>query len=259
MNCTHCGKKLYPEAPFCPHCGKPNEQRVSLENNVRAFDQSYDRTMGEVKTAVRRKNRVFGKIAAIIFLICVFAATVFMKENYVSSIAYDLRQKETKENLDTYLAEINGLLDAQDYFGVYAWLTHYDYLYTLSGSAEEYRPVIAAVRNYCDTVTRFMNYAHELENEKFYHDTLASRAKSIRGSMSYYYKEVADDLKKTANPARTDAIDQMSRNLEALAVAYFDMPPAEAASLSTLTEGAREVLLEQVIQAPEEPEEPEEP
>ena len=252
MNCTHCGKKLYPEAPFCPHCGKPNEHRTRLEQQVNAFDRAYEQTTNEVRTAVRRKNRFIGKIVAIAFLTLLLAVTIILGDSFVSELTYRKRTEEVTKELDATLAEINGYLDAQDYYGLYAWCDRFSGISVLTAAAPEYDLVLDNVRDYCETMSAFMDY-HELRRtEGSSPDMLQSKAKRIRDELIYYYRGQKQSYRPD-DSARTDAVEQMNRNLEALLTAYFAVPPEETATLSSLSEGAREVLLENYLTPPEAP------
>ena len=252
MNCTHCGKKLYPEAPFCPHCGKPNEHRIELEQQVNAFDRTYEQTTSEVRSAVRRKNRFIGKIVVIAFLTLLLVAVILFGDGYASEIAYRQRDAQAQSQIGPTLEAVNAYLDEQDYFGAYAWCSRYSSFSSIGSFAPEYDLVIDNVRNYCETMIYFLKYHEALQSEAPYAENTASRIRMIRENLIYYYQ----DQNRSYRPAesdRTDAVEQMNRNLEMLLTAYFAVPAEEAASLSGLSEGAREVLLEKYLTPTEAP------
>lgn len=252
MNCTHCGKKLYPEAPFCPHCGKPNEHRIELEQQVHDFDRAYAQTTNDVRTAVRRKNRFIGKIAAIVFLALLLVFSVCFGDDIASDLAYRQRTEEVNLQLDASIEEINTYLDAQDYYGLNAWLNRSTMTNWLGSAAPEYDLVLDNVRNYCEAMSSFMTYHETLRSEDSDPEQIRSRAKRVRDNLIYYYQDQGRGY-RSDNPSRTDAVLQMNRNLEAMAVAYFEVPAGDAAGLSGMTEGAREVLLENYLTPTEAP------
>ncbi len=249
MNCTHCGKKLYPEAPFCPHCGKPNENRIRLENDVNAFSRDYDRTTDDVRRAVTRKNRFIGKIVAIVFLVLLLVLSFLFLQEGASTLAYSLRRQEMEQQIDGLLVTENAYLDAQDYFGLRAWFDAGYSEYDIAGAAPGYTRVGYVVRSYCNCMGYLMEYRSQLVTSDYYYDSVVSRARSVRDSVAEFYRCLDRDYSDTPQE-RTDAVEQMRSNIEAALVAYFAVPPEEAASLQTLSDGARGMLLEQYVQAP---------
>ena len=250
MNCTHCGKKLYPEAPYCPHCGGVNVQRVQLEDNVRAFDASYDATEQEVRAAVKRKNRFIAELTILLFLVLAFVGSLVLHAYLVNNLAYDMRRDRMRRELDTILATENAYLDEQDYFGLNAYFLAGNPTHEINNLAPEMRRVNTAVSYYCESMLSIMAYAEELAAEKPYQDSRVSRARSVRSYMESFYNAVYGEP-PTDTQVREDAVDQMRMNLEAALVAVFGMPAEEAASLSGATAGARGVLLETYVQPPE--------
>lgn len=244
MKCQHCGNNLNIEENFCPYCGQPNPFAVKHQEDMRRFENDYERTKTGVLEKSSRLNRHTVRITILAVLIALIASAVVLLIK-ADDIRWWRMEKQVESRSAEHRAAIAELMDNRNYLGLYSYLTNNNIRYT--DAFREYD----AVSDICSQYSQFYDNLMILQAKKsdpeafkYYNRT------ELLENIARQINRINEDMKPQSYNEAAYAADKMAfmegvrDRVETMLEAYFDLSREEALSTREMTVARVNVLLE---------------
>lgn len=246
MKCEFCLGNLSLEDANCPHCGKPNKHAQKHVKDMKNYAGRYDKTEQEVYATARRYSDTVVRIVVVAVLVVVLVLALIVRGN-VYEIQNALTESSNHSNRTQHIQKFEEYLAAEDFLG----FSYYCDMHEISShdeGFEEYRPIIQAAEYYRSVYMQLMEVTSDLTQnpeEPLKLDFLGGSLQSfyeIINKDSYY--EVSEEGVKRAQVS----FAVMERDVEALLMAYANIPEDKLEELADMSEAQRIVLIEECME-----------
>lgn len=246
MKCKYCGGDVTLDDHFCPHCGRPVDQSLRHQREMKQYETEFEETKQEALEKIsegRTDGTAVGiRLAAIVLLIIGIFAAIIGLDPY--SVQERRAARDVKKHFAEYTQEIDTKLENRDYLALDAFIE----VHNLSGVDQfrEYSMIFTAVDQYVRIYHGLQDLVYSDEDvERLYYVQSLSRNYNdfYETAKGKYYSRIEDTEKTDA------AIADMEADLAVMVQRYLGLTKEETDSFKDLSDSRRTVILEQAIDA----------
>ncbi|MEE0954879.1 MAG: zinc ribbon domain-containing protein [Eubacterium sp.] len=245
MKCKHCGAEISLEQKFCPYCGAPNDQAMQHASDMEHFRKDYAETKTDVYTKSKKFSGVAVRVVILAILIVATIGVTLYGVNYGSFYRHGIRAKSNK-NFEEYSKKMDRYLEDGQYVEFDAFVESHAIWPTYDDPYEDYMLINRFCSYYSTAQEELMNFHTETDP-----DMLQSYSSLMIQAIEGYYSTFHDDSSLSEDDLKSDPyyedICKVTDTMDELLVAELNLSSEDAASLRTLSEGKRSVLLEDAV------------
>lgn len=248
MKCPKCGNNLTIDDEKCPFCGTDNPYAKKHREDMKHYEKEFTETQEDVLTASRHINAFMVKIAVISILTAVSICLFYFAANPYG-ILRKVNSMKISRNFSYYREQTERMEAERDYLGLSDFYNRYE-LYNCD-RLDEYSAVFRISGSYRDIYRKVsrLAYYNKLDKDDIYWNV----SKEL-----HYLADDLDSMYRCAEPSdyyltesgsydepHRSFIDDCVQDVEDALTVYFHLTEEETDSLKTLSQGRREVLLEE--------------
>lgn len=247
MKCKYCGGDVTLQDHFCPHCGRPVDQAIRHQKEMREYETEFEETKREAIDKISVSSG--GGTAVGIRLAIIVALTIALIWMLINLNSYDINQRKEKRlanaNYDAYVEQIEQYIADSDFMA----LSRFEDKHNLdfNDKYEAYRDIFYAA-HYYDYVYRGI-----IETAYLAKDTRnLYYAENLSENINMFYDRILSDhhIKYGENSEKTEAVyKEMEQDITILLQKYLHLTKEETDSMRELSKSRRTVLIEQALDA----------
>ena len=148
MKCKYCGGDVTLQDHFCPHCGRPVDQALRHQKEMREYETEFEETKREAINKISVSSG--GGTAVGIRLAIIVALTIALIWMLINLNSYDINQRKEKRlanaNYDAYVEQIEQYIADRDFVA----LSRFENKHNLdwNDKYKEYRDIFYAASSY---------------------------------------------------------------------------------------------------------------
>lgn len=245
MKCKHCGAEISLEQKFCPYCGAPNDQAQQHASDMEHFRKDYSQTKTDVYTKSKKASGIAVRVVILAILIVATIGTTIYGVQYYSFYRHRISAKSNK-NYETYSKVMDQYLRDGQYVEFDRFVENHAIRFYSDGPYEAYNRIRMVCSRYSYVFQELIEFHAEEDPDsmKFYADSMQEEIEEYYSDL--YNNDNLDEDELKSDPYYED-ICKVTDTLDELLMAELDLSPEDAASLRTLSEARRSVLLEDAI------------
>jgi len=247
MKCKYCGGDVTLQDHFCPHCGRPVDQALRHQKEMREYETEFEETKREAINKISVSSG--GGTAVGIRLAIIVALTIALIWMLINLNSYDINQRKEKRlanaNYDAYVEQIEQYIADRDFVA----LSRFENKHNLdwNDKYKEYRDIFYAASSY-----EYI-YRGALETAFLLKDTRSLYyAENLSENVNRFYEQILSDHStySDADPEKTKAAyNEMEQDMLTLLQKYLHISKEDADSMRELSKSRRKVLIEQALDA----------
>ena len=247
MKCKYCGGDVTLQDHFCPHCGRPVDQALRHQKEMREYETEFEETKREAIDKISVSSG--GGTAVGIRLAIIVALTIALIWMLINLNSYDINQRKEKKlanaNYDAYVEQIEQYIADRDFVA----LSRFENKHNLdwNDKYKEYRDIFYAASSYEYIYRGILETAFLLKDARnLYY------AENLSENVNRFYEQILSDRSaySDADPEKTEAAyNEMEQDMLALLQNYLHISKEDADSMRELSKSRRKVLIEQALDA----------
>lgn len=247
MKCKYCGGDVTLQDHFCPHCGRPVDQALRHQKEMREYETEFEETKREAIDKISVSSG--GGTAVGIRLAIIVALTIAFIWMLINLNSYDINQRKEKKlanaNYDAYVEQIEQYIADRDFVA----LSRFEDKHNLdwNDKYKEYRDIFYAASSYEYIYRGILETAFLLKDARnLYY------AENLSENVNRFYEQILSDRSaySDADPEKTEAAyNEMEQDMLALLQNYLHISKEDADSMRELSKSRRKVLIEQALDA----------
>jgi hypothetical protein len=247
MKCKYCGGDVTLQDHFCPHCGRPVDQALRHQREMREYETEFEETKQEAIDKISVSSA--GSTAVGIRLAMIVALTIAFIWMLVSLNPYDINERREKRlantNYDAYVEQIEQYIADRDFMALSRFEDRHNLDY--NDKYRAYRDIFYAVDYY--------DYAYRgiIETAYLAKDTRnLYYAENLSENVNRFYEYILTDRSTYSDidPEKTKAVyNDLEQDLAVLLQKYLHLSKEDTDSLRGLSKSRRKVLIEQALDA----------
>ena len=245
MKCPTCGANLQIEDEKCSFCGNPNPFALKHRQDMKHYQQEFQKTKKEVEQKTNRFTFVTVKVTVIIALIVLNIVVSYLKEEGYYRLQANRIRRNIEKNRQSYDAQMAAYEEEGDWLGLYAFYNAKEFYYD-SDSSREYMAVYNASFNYkgiLDYITR------SLSDSEYYNAGEVSRWLADYLDRFYDYEQrvsySGDYYDDSYMPEHREALASMREDLDAVLMTYCHLTEEELELLPDYSTAKKQSLIEE--------------
>ena len=247
MKCKYCGGDVTLQDHFCPHCGRPVDQALRHQKEMREYETEFEETKREAIDKISISSG--GGTAVGIRLAIIVALTIALIWMLINLNSYDINQRKEKKlanaNYDAYVEQIEQYIADRDFVA----LSRFEDKHNLdwNDKYKEYRDIFYAASSYEYIYRGILETAFLLKDARnLYY------AENLSENVNRFYEQILSDRStySDADPEKTEAAyNEMEQDMLTLLQKYLHISKEDADSMRELSKSRRKVLIEQALDA----------
>ena len=246
MKCDYCGGTLSLENENCPHCGRPNPHARQHIEDMRRYEDEFERT----KKYVYDKTKTYTQIVVrmiILAALVILSVGLFVLADNAYSLTRDWARSQSAKKYNEYSKILDGYLEEGNFRAFVSFCEAHNLEAYQSVYEAKYEKVIWVSRYY----VYLMNYLSDYAFPKSY--TAQQQAKWVADEMEYFYQYLDQDPifyyeEVEEEPVAAHALDRMEKNVEQFLIVYCGFTGEEAQSMREMSSARRQLLLEEKLE-----------
>ena len=247
MKCKYCGGDVTLQDHFCPHCGRPVDQALRHQKEMREYETEFEETKREAINKISVSSG--GGTAVGIRLAIIVALTIALIWMLINLNSYDINQRKEKRlanaNYDAYVEQIEQYIADRDFVA----LSRFENKHNLdwNDKYKEYRDIFYAASSYEYIYRGILETAFLLKDARSLY-----YAENLSENVNRFYEQILSDRSaySDADPEKTEAAyNEMEQDMLALLQNYLHISKEDADSMRELSKSRRKVLIEQALDA----------
>ncbi len=248
MKCAKCGGNIGIEDKICPYCGTPNLQALQHQEDMRRYEDAFEKTRQHVEERTSRFSGFAVPVTLGLILIAMAVASVFF-----SASAYDIgrsvRLRGMKEHAGEYAGMIDEYLDAGDYLRVNALYNNKNlyYLEGVDGGEMQGYDMIFRAASYYSRIFETLLERLEPDNYLFREDRISTTCQDLSEEMAWLFGIEKEDYfpKSCYTEDKLQAVSAMQQQAQMLLQTYAGFSEEEAAQAGDLSKARLQAMLEE--------------
>ncbi len=242
MKCHSCGNELHMEEERCPYCGAENLYYKKHRFAMKKYRKDFD----EVKEDVYKKTGFFTgftvRITIIAVLVAVNIGMLFLCRN-IWSIEQHIKIRELERNRAKYV-KVMDELEAEGKF--YELSVYYDENSLYYGDVFDEYESVTRMCSYYTSIYRDLLLLYRGQEETYI--TTEELITRLCENIEYMYK--CSVQKEYENPERFSeqhkaAMEKIKEEVECMLVAYANLTPEQAEGFEGLSNGRKQIAIEE--------------
>ena len=247
MKCKYCGGDVTLQDHFCPHCGRPVDQALRHQKEMREYETEFEATKREAINKISVSSG--GGTAVGIRLAIIVALTIALIWMLINLNSYDINQRKEKRlanaNYDAYVEQIEQYIADRDFVA----LSRFENKHNLdwNDKYKEYRDIFYAASSYEYIYRGILETAFLLKDARSLY-----YAENLSENVNRFYEQILSDRStySDADPEKTEAAyNEMEQDMLTLLQKYLHISKEDADSMRELSKSRRKVLIEQALDA----------
>lgn len=247
MKCKYCGGDVTLQDHFCPHCGRPVDQALRHQKEMREYETEFEETKREAINKISVSSG--GGTAVGIRLAVIVALTIALIWMLINLNSYDINQRKEKRlanaNYDAYVEQIEQYIADRDFVA----LSRFENKHNLdwNDKYKEYRDIFYAASSYEYIYRGILETAFLLKDARSLY-----YAENLSENVNRFYEQILSDRStySDADPEKTEAAyNEMEQDMLTLLQKYLHISKEDADSMRELSKSRRKVLIEQALDA----------
>lgn len=247
MKCKYCGGDVTLQDHFCPHCGRPVDQALRHQKEMREYETEFEETKREAINKISVSSG--GGTAVGIRLAIIVALTIALIWMLINLNSYDINQRKEKRlanaNYDAYVEQIEQYIADRDFVA----LSRFENKHNLdwNDKYKEYRDIFYAASSYEYIYRGILETAFLLKDARSLY-----YAENLSENVNRFYEQILSDRStySDADPEKTEAAyNEMEQDMLTLLQKYLHISKEDADSMRELSKSRRKVLIEQALDA----------
>ena len=247
MKCKYCGGDVTLQDHFCPHCGRPVDQALRHQKEMREYETEFEETKREAINKISVSSG--GGTAVGIRLAIIVALTIALIWMLINLNSYDINQRKEKRlanaNYDAYVEQIEQYIADRDFVA----LSRFENKHNLdwNDKYKEYRDIFYAASSYEYIYRGILETAFLLKDARSLY-----YAENLSDNVNRFYEQILSDRStySDADPEKTEAAyNEMEQDMLTLLQKYLHISKEDADSMRELSKSRRKVLIEQALDA----------
>ena len=247
MKCKYCGGDVTLQDHFCPHCGRPVDQALRHQKEMREYETEFEETKREAINKISVSSG--GGTAVGIRLAVIVALTIALIWMLINLNSYDINQRKEKRlanaNYDAYVEQIEQYIADRDFVA----LSRFEDKHNLdwNDKYKEYRDIFYAASSYEYIYRGILETAFLLKDARSLY-----YAENLSENVNRFYEQILSDRStySDADPEKTEAAyNEMEQDMLTLLQKYLHISKEDADSMRELSKSRRKVLIEQALDA----------
>ena len=247
MKCKYCGGDVTLQDHFCPHCGRPVDQALRHQKEMREYETEFEETKREAINKISVSSG--GGTAVGIRLAIIVALTIALIWMLINLNSYDINQRKEKRlanaNYDAYVEQIEQYIADRDFVA----LSRFEDKHNLdwNDKYKEYRDIFYAASSYEYIYRGILETAFLLKDARSLY-----YAENLSENVNRFYEQILSDRStySDADPEKTEAAyNEMEQDMLTLLQKYLHISKEDADSMRELSKSRRKVLIEQALDA----------
>lgn len=247
MKCKYCGGDVTLQDHFCPHCGRPVDQALRHQKEMREYETEFEETKREAINKISVSSG--GGTAVGIRLAVIVALTIALIWMLINLNSYDINQRKEKRlanaNYDAYVEQIEQYIADRDFVA----LSRFENKHNLdwNDKYKEYRDIFYAASSYEYIYRGILETAFLLKDARSLY-----YAENLSENVNRFYEQILSDRStySDADPGKTEAAyNEMEQDMLTLLQKYLHISKEDADSMRELSKSRRKVLIEQALDA----------
>ena len=247
MKCKYCGGDVTLQDHFCPHCGRPVDQALRHQKEMREYETEFEATKQEAINKISVSSgggtAVGIRLAIIVALI---AALIWM---LINLNAYDINERKEKKlanaNYDAYVEQIEQYIADTEFMALSRFADKHRL--DMNDKYKQYRDIFYAAGDYEYVYLGILETAYLANDTRnlYYAENLSENVNRF-----YEYILTERSAYSDADPEKTSAaFKEMEQDIAVLLQKYLHLTKEDTDSLRELSKSRRKVLIEQALDA----------
>lgn len=247
MKCKYCGGDVTLQDHFCPHCGRPVDQAIRHQKEMREYETEFEATKREAINKISVSSgggtAVGIRLAIIVALI---AALIWM---LINLNAYDINDRKEKKlanaNYDAYVEQIEQYIADTEFMALSRFADKHRL--DMNDKYKQYRDIFYAAGDYEYVYLGILETAYLANDTRnlYYAENLSENVNRF-----YEYILTERSAYSDADPEKTSAaFKEMEQDIAVLLQKYLHLSKEDTDSLRELSKSRRKVLIEQALDA----------
>ena len=247
MKCKYCGGDVTLQDHFCPHCGRPVDQALRHQKEMREYETEFEETKREaidkISVSSGGGTAVGIRLAIIVALI---AALIWM---LINLNAYDINERKEKKlanaNYDAYVEQIEQYIADTEFMALSRFADKHRL--DMNDKYKQYRDIFYAAGDYEYVYLGILETAYLANDTRnlYYAENLSENVNRF-----YEYILTERSAYSDADPEKTSAaFKEMEQDIAVLLQKYLHLTKEDTDSLRELSKSRRKVLIEQALDA----------
>ena len=245
MKCKYCGGDVTLQDHFCPHCGRPVDQALRHQKEMREYETEFEETKREAINKISVSSG--GGTAVGIRLAVIVALTIALIWMLINLNSYDINQRKEKKlanaNYDAYVEQIEQYLADRDYTQLSVFVDKHEL--DMNDKYDDFRWIFYGARDYKNIFEALLETAYiGKDTRNLYY------AERLSDYVNQFYEDILSDsyTRLSEDPGKTEAVyNEMEADVAVLLQKYLRLTKEETDSLRGLTKSRRTVLIEQAL------------
>ena len=247
MKCKYCGGDVTLQDHFCPHCGRPVDQALRHQREMREYETEFEETKQEAIDKISVSSA--GSTAVGIRLAMIVALTIAFIWMLVSLNPYDINERKEKKlanaNYDAYVEQIEQYIADTEFMALSRFADKHRL--DMNDKYKQYRDIFYAAGDYEYVYLGILETAYLANDTRnlYYAENLSENVNRF-----YEYILTERSAYSDADPEKTSAaFKEMEQDIAVLLQKYLHLTKEDTDSLRELSKSRRKVLIEQALDA----------
>lgn len=243
MKCPTCGANLQIEDEKCPFCQNPNPFAVKHQQDMRHYQQEFQKTKQEVEKKTLHFNSFTARIAVIAALLVMILGMLYVIDEGPYRLWSVRVKRNISENREDYRAELAACEEAGQWREMYALYDVKSLDHT--SDFQDYRVVSFVIFDYKYILNQMTSFREEKGNDAVtVSNSIATHLDSFyRSTGRINYEGTYFDNNYT--PEHMESFSRMQEDLEAALSVYCHLTKEEVAALADYSVVKKAALIEE--------------
>ncbi|MDE6404567.1 MAG: zinc ribbon domain-containing protein [Lachnospiraceae bacterium] len=243
MKCPTCGANLQIEDETCPFCGNPNPFAVKHQQDMRHFQQEFQKTKQEVEKKTLHFNSFTARIAVIAALLVMVLGMIYVMDRGPYYLWSSRIERDIAKNVQKYGAELSACEEAGAWRRLYA--LHDVKSLDHTRDFQEYTVLSFVIFDYKSILNQMTSFREENGNDA------ATASARMASHLDSFYKSTGRStfgstyFDNNYTPKHMEAYGRMQEDLEAALSVYCHLTKEEVAALSDYSVVKKAALIEE--------------
>ncbi len=243
MKCPTCGANLQIEDEKCPFCGNPNPFAVKHQQDMRHYQQEFQKTKQEVEKKTLHFNSFTAKIAVIAALLVMVLLMAYVINDGPYRLWSGRIKKDIAKNRESYRAALSASEEAGEWRRMYALYDGKSLSHT--GDFQDYTVISFVIFDYKSILNQMTIYMEGTV------DDAATVSARMASHLDSFYKSTGRLTYESAyyddnfTPEHMESYRRMQEDLEAALSVYCNLTKEEVAALADYSVVKKAALIEE--------------
>lgn len=243
MKCPHCGAQIGLEDNYCPFCGQANTFAKKHQEDMKYYQQEFQRTQSDVYQQTQKAVRLTIPIVfLLILLILNIAAFIFVSNSW--KIGTAIEKSRIHSQLPKHEKHITQLIKNGDFCGLSYYFSFNSLYY--ADELDTYTALVNAsdsFRSIYELLLDSSSYYDYAFSDEEISQTISSMVRNLN-TIFNIEQEYSFQKELYFTDETTAALVDLQNQTKSILVTYAGLTPEEAASLPDLSSKKQQELLE---------------